>query len=339
MVACGVVERLHIAPTTEENFYRSRIAMIKRRLKSLTVYTVLIALFAIGIIISLGPEQPEHEGKPLSEWIDDIVDGNNTEAAGIAIRNMGTNAIPFLINMLSSRDSKGKEFLRLVGEKQSFIKLSTMSATERYALAVRIFEILGDDVKAAATPQLAHVLTNDTESSAFTARVLVGLGVEGILPLASALTNQNSWVRTHAALVLGSLRVPGQDPESPLINSGPLYWMNQKTAQGIVVPALIHALKDKANGTRSAAAWSLGQIEYDASLVVPALCETLSDYDLEVRLSAAGSLGQFAEKAIAAVPILLKAIAKENGPDRETLIYSLKQIDPTAMVSANQTSD
>ena len=83
--------------------------MIKRRRVGLFVVLGLVAV-AIGFF-ALRPREPVYQGKRLSEWLADFNRagrGQIDQAAERAIRQIGTNALPFLLTDLSTLDSPYK---------------------------------------------------------------------------------------------------------------------------------------------------------------------------------------------------------------------------------------
>src|SRR6266849_3636941 len=79
------------------------------------VYLLVIAILAVLNWRVLHPREPSYQGKPLSVWLDYYYSNDvayphpeGWEAAKaraeIAIRKMGTNSLPALIKMISSKE-------------------------------------------------------------------------------------------------------------------------------------------------------------------------------------------------------------------------------------------
>src|SRR5437764_14424345 len=74
------------------------------------VYLMLVVLAVVGVLVAVfsrREREPEYGGKRLSQWVEGyatsiIMDGKRkpTEEAANAIRQAGTNAIPFLLEWI-----------------------------------------------------------------------------------------------------------------------------------------------------------------------------------------------------------------------------------------------
>ena len=285
----------------------------------------IITLFALVAVISAGfaadavrPSEPVYEGKWLSEWLVEYQRGipapeNDGDSqllarAEEAIRQIGTNALPWLLHELSAKEATHGDALPA--------NFSSGEAIKRRCLATIAFPILGSSAKT-ATPKLVELL-NDKQTSYTAATALGGIGVESIPLLTQALTNQNAWVRESAARVLGTFGPKAQD----------------------AIPALINCAKDRDDSVRGFATFSLGQIGREPDIVIPVLTENLRDVDRSTRWSAACALGKFGGHAKSAFPALLKAMREDHadfrevGNFREMAKEALKQIDPEAATEA-----
>jgi hypothetical protein len=141
--------------------------MTRRRKIILGVVLVVVAGCAAWLVLR-SPREPSYKGKSLSEWLVALNTYDNTHPPAMlisnrtiyapsaertqyqdAIRHMGTNAIPFLIQMLQAKDSGIK--LAIAGRlnTQHFIHLHITTAAERRVMAVRGFEALGPEAEPA----------------------------------------------------------------------------------------------------------------------------------------------------------------------------------------------
>ncbi len=79
--------------------------------------------------------EPVYQGKPLSAWLE-LFDYNRTvqqfEATQTAIRNMGTNAIPTMLQLLRTPDLAWKNRLFALAQKQHFIKINHVEPRRLY---------------------------------------------------------------------------------------------------------------------------------------------------------------------------------------------------------------
>src|SRR5438094_557903 len=116
-------------------------------------------LIAAALLVALNPGEPKFQGRDLSSWLwqynINIIAGGDQDriamrdSAQLAIRSIGTNAIPELLKMLAKTDSKPKTELLLLLSKQRFIKLHWRSASSCNSEAAVGFQALGADAKEA----------------------------------------------------------------------------------------------------------------------------------------------------------------------------------------------
>lgn len=267
----------------------------------------VVAVLAGEVVNALLPREPVYEGRPLSAWLEDLDSDKPREIrahARKAIGQIGTNAIPLLMDWFRARDSRLKTRLMELADKQRLIKIHFTPAQDRCRRAYRACRILGPVAKP-AIPELIELL-RDTRTTPTAGNVLVLFGADAIGPLTGALTNQNINIRYSAACVLGLFR----------------------GGAAAAVPALIQSLKDEDYRMRLVAALSLDEIHEGSAVVVPALITNLDDRDAFVRRVTAEALGRFGEQARPAVPALLRGTSDRVESVRQAAAEALKQIDP-----------
>jgi HEAT repeats/HEAT repeat len=290
---------------------------------------ILIAaafVFLARFILAPGTPDPIYQGKPLSKWVatpnPGSYDASGYASAIVAVKEMGTNALPYLIHELRSQDSPLWGFVPPSAYRLKLVQrirlMSGPNASLRQQRAVYFLEILGPAAKP-AIPALSECLDRpDIAEQA--AEVLgyygmsghVALGREATLPLLKALTNGDARARFVAANALGLL---GTRPD-------------------LVVPALINALKDPAPDVRAVAARSFGSYKSEADVIVPALMLSLDDKDPTVRQGTLWMLGMYRARALNSVP---KVLVLLNDPDfkvRQAATNALKYIDTNAPAGA-----
>ena len=223
--------------------------------------------------------EPVYQGKPLSFWLEKYNNGFSTYPTGAgnpdsstpeaALDHIGTNAIPTLLRMLETKDSRLKLKLIELSEQQHFITIHYAKAWHQNFAAIMGFNHLGDAVKR-EVPVPAWIEIYDQRPSAmaqsFIADALAerGAAAEPAVPsLLRMTTNTNAdfALRVNAIVALGRIHAK---PES-------------------VVPALIQATQDKNIVVREAAIDNLGRFGTDARPAVNALVKLLSDRDPNVR--------------------------------------------------------
>lgn len=236
---------------------------------------VALALASALVSLALRPPEPAYQGRSLSEWLKLGTNGYLDPAAKSAIRHIGTNATPILLQMLRAHDSRLK--LQLVGllEKQHLVKLHFTSATQRNNEAAIAFVFLGDTARN-AVPDLIQVfeegITPESQICAIDSLGGIGPAARSAVPVLTATvgnTNANSNVRNVAAFVLaGQIRA---DPK-------------------LIVPTFIKSLKDPDPQVRACTALALGSMGNNATAAIPALEDALKDPDPMVKQSARQSL-------------------------------------------------
>ena len=114
-------------------------------------------------IYLLQPREPVYQGKRLSVWLKAFIGDSSTEAdwarAREAVRAIGTNALPILMEMFEAKDSRIKEKLLEFSLRQSLIEFHLRMAFERQWRAQQAFAALGPLAKP-AIPRLVSLLTD-----------------------------------------------------------------------------------------------------------------------------------------------------------------------------------
>ncbi len=240
--------------------------------KSRTLSTSLIGALVLTIATaSARSAEPKYQGRSLTMWLsayrDAGVDTAEEKRAAEAVRGIGTNAIPYLLRMLTNRD------LDLQMDAQNG------------------FIILGQ-IAAPAVPALAALLKGTNELSMFTAaRSLGGIGAPALPVLMETLTNRHFKVATQAYLAIGALGTNAK-PAIPILLRDlqhPNHFYRERAADTLgslhiepetVVPALTNLLTDSSLAARHLAIQSLGQFGSAARSAVPAISTFLTDADL-----------------------------------------------------------
>jgi HEAT repeat protein len=311
----------------------------------------LLLCITLWWILQPDNHNPTYKGKRLSVWLQGYDSGDQHERAitDEVVRQIGTNAVSFLLHELGVNDSALKTKLVHLASRQRIIKLPYTHPAVRRERADSALKALRPQAKNVA-PVLVHVYESSTDGSSKTKLLVIGL-LGSMGPDAKMATplllhetaNTDARIRQQAIWALGQIRAA---PES-------------------VVPALIHALRD--SDVRVAASAARGLANYgraaqeavpvlqqlvkeeeqkpivdrnsvphrelhiaasdavswikDASspeTVVPGLIAALDDADLRVRESAALRLRRFGPEAKAAVPRLLELLEQENRLLKET---------------------
>ena len=169
----------------------------------------------------LSQREPVYQGRPLNAWLHELdvsvkrrrlpveqvrvlleEKQKKREVAEKAIREIGTNALPVLITMLRSKDSKQREKLFVWSTKQPFSLLRLQSASEQRWLANEGFKVLGEKAESALPALIAMLKDRDEYEVPITTDALSAIGPKAFLPVITALSSQDYRVRIGALFAL-----------------------------------------------------------------------------------------------------------------------------------------
>ena len=242
--------------------------------------TILLAV-ALGGATFLGwkfyrPE-PLYHGKPLSAWAQQY--GSNrwsvnqaaAREAELGIRQIGSDAIPFLLDQLRAEESRTKRKLRqrLPRTWHDKLRLKDTSGTTR-RIGAHGLAALGTNAPPTVVPKLIEIATHHPEEDgryiAVFALSRLGLRAEpAILFFIQCLTNTCNIIREEGAVGLGQV---AQQPE-------------------IAIPALMKYLESARASPNSfearAAVTALGGFGTNAKPAVPLLLSFLNHSAADVR--------------------------------------------------------
>src|SRR5713226_10021674 len=84
---------------------------------------VLFVALAGGLVWVLSrPAESVYQGKPLSAWLNEINGWDTNQAAFVAFREIGTNAIPALLKIIESGDPPFQRMMWVLNRKQSLVR-------------------------------------------------------------------------------------------------------------------------------------------------------------------------------------------------------------------------
>jgi hypothetical protein len=205
---------------------------------------------------------PVYDGKALSLWLETYDPASpfgrgspEWLKADEAVRHIGTNTLPILLEMLCDTDSNLKLRLVAMTQKQHVIKIHFVPAATRNIEASRAFIVLGDTAKD-AVPDLIKAFNENhsVESQCAIENALKWMGpaARPALPLfLQTANNPNNTVRANALWALGEIHAEPQ----------------------ICVPVLLQGLNDLSDEVRLSAAHALGKFGADAESAIPRLME------------------------------------------------------------------
>jgi hypothetical protein len=294
---------------------------------------VVVLLFQVSGPRKRGSE-PVYNGKTLSQWMaarkmTDATDPRfptpELALAIEAVRQMGTNALPFLIDDLRARDPliwrkiPGPLYFRFkfLYRARSADYRGRGGPHERNEQAVFFLRAMGP-LAEPALPQIAKCLEHpETAGPAlevlnfYASNDQMRPGPEVTAALLKAMTMGNRYVRHLAANTVGLFRVDAD----------------------LAVPALLRTLHDPAAEVRASAAGALGY-RVRAPVIVPALAGVLDDPDRYVRRWAVWRLGTYESNAAPAVPKIVGCLSDADVEVRTEATNAIKLIDPEAAKTA-----
>ena len=271
----------------------------------LLIVTVVVVGFSL-IAGSRPSREPEYDGQPLSEYLRSLTYSQVRleRSARDAIRAMGSNAIPPLIDILNARESRFKMWFNEVADRQSLIRFRFAPLGARQVQAAMACQELGP-IAAPAIPSLTRLI-DDPQVGSCAVAALAEIGPQTFPLLTNALCSVHQATRLAA---VGHLRLARPRERA--------------------VPPLLLALSSQEFHMRKVAAESLGALGVHSPEVVSALTTCLDDPIVPVRVSAARSLGWCGGVAAGSVPKLLEMYRGQEGtPDQQPVADALLSIDP-----------
>ncbi len=259
-------------------------------------FVVAAILVAGAALYALGPDEPSHAGRPLSEWLEQLAapkDDDAKTSAEDALKAMGKTAVPRLIAKLRARDSDLKEQIELVARLQPWFNVSFSRASAERARAIKAFSVLGP-AATDAVPELRRTL-EEGENPKDVAETLAQIGPDAVVALGEALQSDDPNVRSAAIHGLDvSPFTPTDIADRFLIlladdNSIVRFHaaraiFHHPGSPERAVPALIARLDDDSNLVRRYAARALGAYGASAAEAAPKLREISTNRDEDARI-------------------------------------------------------
>jgi len=312
--------------------------MVGKRKRVIIASGILLVGVAAMLLFKIsrprrGPE-PVYQGKPLSQWMAakkmlDAADPkfpiSELAPAIEAVRQMGTNALPFLVDDLCAQDAliwrkiPASMYLRFrfILRARGAYYHGEPDPWERQQRAIFFLSAMGS-LAEPALPEIAKCLDHpDAAEGAlevlnfYASDKQMRPGPEVTTALLKATTNGSRRVRQLAANTISLFRIDAD----------------------LAVPVLLRTLHDQAAEGRGTSAMALGY-RARASVIVPALIGVLDDPDFYVRRNAVWRLGMFGSNAAPAVPKIVGCLSDTNVEVREKATNAIKLIDPEAAKGA-----
>ena len=265
------------------------------------------SFFILCILVAVAADQePSYNGRLLSQWLGDM-DLHSYWAGHVpeAIRAMGSNAVPALLNWIAYERPAPHQSSQAGETLRSDLPHYPLSPEERAERSEIAFECLGS-VARPAIPELTRLArtSSDPRRADRCAASLTFIGPEAIPSLLSLATNAPPWTRYEAVDCLGRFvhDTEGEQTVPVLISclgDSNTRWPIDGKAEDdllsigpvLVVPGLTNALQSPSAATRLGAAHCLlafqdlgdSRLPREIPTVVPTLRTLMRDPDYQVR--------------------------------------------------------
>jgi hypothetical protein len=258
-----------------------------------------IAAGFLGVAVvgyALWPSEPRWQGRSLSSWLVDLTadkpQGTRISAAA-AVRAVGTNAVPFLLDWMQAPGVEPQWKLRLQAwlSRQSLIKVKFEMAVERRRESVLAFEALGDAGRSAVAELAKLLFDPDANRRGDAAAALAGIGAASVPAGLTGLQSQDQEAQRLSVGILGAIAA---EPET-------------------VVPALLAKIDQADQSLRSELVRCLGEFGRSARVAVPEL----------TRLLRTGDSGIDAAYALAGIGAIIPLLEATTNTNRATRVGAL----------------
>lgn len=261
------------------------------------IVVVVTLVVILGLCLTAFYRQPKIEGESLGDWVGHIFHGSETKSR-MAVQAMGTNAVPFFLDLLRKQRSPVKSRIDQVTAYWGIPPLeSDVDIKIAHSAGAVGFLFLGPVGRSAAPAVAELLLRPDTQG--YAAMALSAMEPDGIVELLRALTNGSPEVRRIVGLRLGGLldpALPAQDwsfeYREPAPTIGPDSDIVNLTSTR-VVPALIAALHDPDPHVRWAIVHSLRRLGLRRETVVEEVRRLLEDENPDVRSEVEKTIQKF----------------------------------------------
>jgi hypothetical protein len=274
-------------------------------------FRLVACLLLIGtaalLAIILRPTEPAYRGKNLTEWgrlyssalYSGAPDLKAKADVGDALRTMGTNSLPWLVQWISGSEERSiRTIIVALLQKTPFsIRNSSVVSSATTNLywnqgdfAVFGFQILGSQARS-AIPALVPMVRGQAIMPSIQATAALGfIGADSIPVLLAALEDPKQPNRVDIVYALA--------------NAG----TKAGTSTPAVIDALVRCTRDRDERVASAGVAFLGMLATEPETSLPALTAILEDTQSKLRTSAAMAIGKFGQRGLPALPALKRCL-------------------------------
>jgi HEAT repeat protein len=302
---------------------------------------VVASLLAGLAWLVLRPHEPVCEGKPLTRWLLENLDrGTGTEHPkdthrGKAIRALGTNALPTLIKMASTRYSTWTSILGELARVKEMAFLHLPPQQGKHEAAAWALKMLGPAARPAVPALIGLLSDRNAEVRLNAAQCLAGIGSvaqEAVPALLSSFVRSNGTNSEDAALrsaTANALAEMGPNarvavPQLAAAADEPEIALALLRIQGESLRPIFERLAD----TSDLAKWHrtvslVVKLGTNAEPAIPFLIEALQVTNAAVQSQAITALGQIHLRPEVCIPALIAQLSSTNtfvrGPSARAL--------------------
>ena len=321
---------------------------------ALSLLGVAGLLAGVGWVI-LRPHEPFFQGKPLSFWFrqaaqnGDLWQENSKPTAELAVRSLGSNAVPLLVEMASTkfagwrilwRATFGASLVQMALDPQcSFLHLPVLPADQKQQIAFWGFKLLGPQASS-AVPALARLLQDEDSQVRQDAAICLselGPAARPAVPALAATLTANQDVarpeaaaRQLAAFALGQIGSPSAIPQLCRATNDPApivglaaEWALMKIRNESPLP-FIERLKDTSNPTNwHEVNWLVQNLGSNAQPAIPLFLAAMNNADKRIQNHAIAALGNLRLQPEICVPAIIPFLHSTNTGLRQTALWSL----------------
>jgi HEAT repeat protein len=265
------------------------------------------------------------------------------------LRDMGTNAMPYLVEAMGYRESTTDKWYSAIYQKcpPSIQKqMSQPEALEQLGRRAN-FVLTGSSKIKAVVPELMKLLTDDRKRVRYQALEVLSWGIEGneheLLPTFVELMNDpNKSVRLAALRIVGkftkfNLRakqqvekiLEGDDELERVDAAGMLLWADRD--HQAAMDKLVQSLESKDISIRLRAALLHRRYSQDMEKVLPVYIDALSSTNVLDRQTAIRGLTAYKTNSAIAVPKIISVLKNADGSYNSHAVKALEAIAPNML--------
>ncbi len=335
--------------------------MMRTRRKLILVLLGCGVVVAVLVVAFRWHREPWYRGRSLSAWVDTLDYSQNQypEESQVAIRHMGSDAVPYLLEWLQPKTAEdqyrlpGKMRMRLARLSlnlpqpvaQPLVrKLLISGVHDRQRQAFMALTVLGPEARS-AIPTLTRMI--ETPSSGDALAILTGMGDEGVPPILAVITNRASPYRAPAIWALAKPETKytfNQTVASTLMSclddsdfdvafeAADLLCAHDIAPERVLFPVIDALERDDQIDRRSVTDYLHAAFARNFSMA--ALIQLLQDTNSAYSCYAAGGLGQLARRAAdlpeGILPALTNSLRDPRLPVRRAAVSALDLLGDAA---------